>query len=314
MAFATVTGDVVELPFSSHPLCYELPVSIADGAIALVLKEDGGFSTKGLSFKKRAKGNSLEGDFTARVVAFCEVEAGGHDVNQVRRIFHPDVLLSDTEWPVGDEGGRDATFMDPVLILTEGGVGDVCPVLAIGDVGLWRTRDDSGALPRGEATAGFLGNHIMLEFIRAHRGERGFYRADEGADALAAAEVLGAGSVILEEEDEGVIELFIFFEGLNDAAYALVHIINHGGVDFHAGCFPLFKGDFRPVSCGGGNFPGGVDEAKSFHFFNTGAVDGAVSLVVVAFILGDVFRKGVHGPVSCGVGDVLEEGFLRVLF
>ena len=153
-----------------------------------------------------------------------------------------------------------------------------------------------------------------LEFVLAHGLEGGGRGAFEGAFELAATEAFGAAAVVLEEEDEGVIELIVVCERLDDAANALVHVVDHGGVNFHAGGFPFLEFDLVPIADGAGNGPVGIDEAELFHLLEAGFVNGRVAVVVLPFILRDVLGESVHGPVGGGVGDVVEEGFFGVLF
>ena len=153
-----------------------------------------------------------------------------------------------------------------------------------------------------------------MEFVFTHRFEGGGGRALKWADKLTAAEAFGAAAVVLEKKNESVVELSVPFERLDNAADALVHVIDHRGVDFHAGGFPFFLFHFGPIPDGAGDFPARVDEAEGFHFFEAGLISRGVTAVVFAFIFGNVLGEGVHGPVGGGVGDVVEEGFFGMLF
>ncbi len=44
---------------------------------------------------------------------------------------------------------------------------------------------------------------------------------------------LGAAAVVLQEQDQRVVEELLFFELGDDSSDALVHAVDHGGVDFH---------------------------------------------------------------------------------
>jgi len=55
--------------------------------------------------------------------------------------------------PVGDERGRDAAFVDPVLVFSEGGVGDVGPIFSVSDFSLGEAGHDSFAPAKREAVA-----------------------------------------------------------------------------------------------------------------------------------------------------------------
>ena len=152
-----------------------------------------------------------------------------------------------------------------------------------------------------------------MELVLAHGLESGSGWPFERSDEFAPTEAFGAAAVVLQEEDEGVVELLVLFESGDNAADALIHIVDHGGVDFHASGLPFLQFNFIPIADGAGNSPVGIDEAEGFHLLEAGFVDGLVAFVILALILGDVFGKRVHGPVRRGVGDVVEEGLSGVL-
>ena len=204
--------------------------------------------------------------------------------------------------------------MHPVLVFFKGGVGNVGPVSPIADFDLripsWH---DVGAATKRIAVAGLDRYHLSLKGIFPKGRKCGFIGAFDGSNRLVATEDFGTATVVLEEKDQRVVELVGVLESLDDASYSLIHVVDHGGVDFHAGSFPFLMLDFIPVADHGGGFP---MVGKQLHFFE--ALDpvsagGGVATVVFALVFGDVLRQGVHGPVRSGVGDVLKEGFVRVL-
>ena len=59
----------------------------------------------------------------------------------------------------------------------------------------------------------------------------------------ATAEGFGAGAVVLEVKDQGIFQLSLGLEFGEEAADALIHAVDHGGVDFHATGFESGVGD-----------------------------------------------------------------------
>ena len=118
-------------------------------------------------------------------------------------------------------------------------------------------------------------------------------------------------AVILQEEEQRVIELAFALEFGHDAANVLVQPVHHGGIDLHAADFPLFVRHLRPVAHGWRRGPVGPHEAQLFEPREACVPDGVVAGVVFAFVLGDILRAGLHGPVGGSVGQVHEEGLLR---
>lgn len=169
--------------------------------------------------------------------------------------------------------------MDPGFEHPEGGIGGVGPGAAVAGVGVGGT---------GDGRFGF-----------------GFVAGD---DFMAAA-------IISEEEDEGIIEAAGLLEGAEDAADALVHGIDHGGIDGHAEVpfLAFLLGDGVP----GGDFgvargegPAFVDEAGGGETFVAFGAKLVPSFHVLAAILLDVPGEGMEGPMGGGVGEVEGEGFL----
>ena len=68
-------------------------------------------------------------------------------------VFGPDIFSGDPFGPVGDKGGGDSAFVDPVFVFAEGSVGDVGPVFAVTDFGFRRAGHDAIASAEGVAIA-----------------------------------------------------------------------------------------------------------------------------------------------------------------
>lgn len=137
--------------------------------------------------------------FTGEGIPFFvrEAEDGGEEVDDVGGGVAEFVLRGDALWPVGDEWSGDASFVGPGFVFAEGSVG--------------------GGGPTGaEAEVSFGGAH------------GGFWIV-----AVAADHDLGAGSIVGEEDDEGVVEAVGLFEVLDDSSDLLIHAVDHGGVDGH---------------------------------------------------------------------------------
>src|SRR5262249_51237094 len=154
-----------------------------------------------------------------------DVEAGGHDVDQVPRLAPELVLCGDSGRPVGDEGGADAAFVYPVLVLAEGRVADVRPAAAVGDICVARAGLDVWALARGGAVARRRRDESIGEGLGADRRQRRpvLPRPVDPAFGGNAAHGLGTAAVVLEEEDQGVLELPSPLQLGNDLTHALVH-------------------------------------------------------------------------------------------
>jgi hypothetical protein len=106
-------------------------------------------------------------------------------------------------------------------------------------------------------------------------------------------------------------------QGRYDATDSLVHVVDHGGIDFHAGGFPLLEFDLVPVANLGDDFPVLGKQFHRFQFLDASFTSRRVASVVLPFVLCDIFRERMHRPVCGGVGDVVEKGLvgsvLRVL-
>ena len=96
--FGAVVWDVVEFPGAFEAFCDEFPVAMADGAVAFVLEEDGFVSLDGLAFEGGGEGGSFYGSFRTWVGGLGEVEAGGHDVDEVGWLVHKGARMVSGEW------------------------------------------------------------------------------------------------------------------------------------------------------------------------------------------------------------------------
>ena len=76
--FGTIRGDVVEFPFSSHALGNELPITIANSTVTLVLEEDGLTPFEGLTLENWDKGSSFNRNLILRLGGLGEIKAGSH--------------------------------------------------------------------------------------------------------------------------------------------------------------------------------------------------------------------------------------------
>lgn len=212
-----------------------------------------------------------------------------------------------------DERGADAAFMLPVLVFAEGGIAHIRPAAAIADVSIRCAGQHAVALPHGIAIAGLFGDHVRLQGGGSHRRERGFVGARCGDLLGTAAHGFGATAVILQEKDERVVVDLLAFQFSDHAAYALVHAINHCGIDFHTAGFERLVLHIAPFLGLWGEIPFRVDDAELFQAFPAHVAGGLVAAVVFAFVFGDVGFLGVHGPVGGGVGEVDEERLVLML-
>ena len=68
--FGAVGGDVVEFPLTFDAFGDEFPFTIADGAVAFVLEEDGFAALDGASFESGNEGSAFDRDFRAWIGRF----------------------------------------------------------------------------------------------------------------------------------------------------------------------------------------------------------------------------------------------------
>lgn len=143
--------------------------------------------------------------------------------------------------PGDDQRGGDTAFVDPMFVFAEGGIADIGPGLAVGDVSIWGAGEDAVTGANGITVAGLFGETIVLESVWRERLERGKRLAWSCLGATA--EGFGAGTVVLEVKDQGIFQLSLGLEFGEEATDALVHAVDHGGVDFHATGFESGVGD-----------------------------------------------------------------------
>ena len=195
-----------------------------------------------------------------------------------------------------------------MLVFAEGRVGDIGPVPAVANLGLGRTRHDSVTASQGITVAAFRRNHLRLELILGHGRKGWFVGALERADHFPPTKPLGASAVVLKVEDESVVELVRSLEGFHDSADPLVHVVDHGSIDFHTGGFPLLELDVLPITYLWDYVPLVGQKAERLELLYPGLPGGGITSVIFAFILCDIMRKCVHGPVGRSVGDIHEKG------
>ena len=56
-----------------------------------------------------------------------------------------------------------------------------------------------------------------------------------------------AATVVLQKEDYGIFKTPSFSQYLKDSADSLVHVVDHCGIGFHAGCLPHLVFHIIPV-------------------------------------------------------------------
>lgn len=284
--FGAVFGHVVHFP-GLVVFGDDFEGALAEGAVALVFPSGDGAGAEGLAAEGGCEGASGErGERGAvalgGVLGAGEVEHGGDNVDDVGGVVVEGAGIGDLVAPCGDERGGDAAFVDPGLKHAEGGIGGVGP----------------GAAVAGEGVGG-----------AGDGGFRGFFEATADIGAFVTASVIG------EEEDEGIIEAAGLLEGVEDAADALVHGIDHGGVNGHPEVpfLAFFLGQGIPggdFGVAGGEGPAFVDEAGGGEPFVAFGAELVPSFHVLAAILLDVLGEGMEGPVGGGVGEIEGEGFV----
>ena len=183
-------------------------------------------------------------------------------------------------------------------------------------IGVWPTCHHLGALLDDPAVAGTTRYHVELEGVLGHWLQLvGFLVAVLGAGT--ASHALGAATVVGEKENKGVVELLAFLEGGDDGAHALVEPVHHGCVNLHVAEVPFLVWGVCPLWSFGvarSNFPILVHQPHLDLTFVTGLTHDVPTLVVLSFVLGDVFWKSMHRPVGCCVGNVHEERLFTFVF
>ena len=216
---------VVELPRPGI-LSHKLPFPDADSGVAFVLPEQRTARTVGRG-KRRDEAFTLARQDRVTIVfpgVRCagDVENGRHDVRKLAWIVPQAASLGNARRPVHDERCGDAAFMHPVLVEPKRRVRQVRPRRAIALIGVFASRHQGrivAEMNRLTRPCLRLGDHQLVDqFLRG--------------DALG--NVLGAGAVVGQEDDQGVVELTGLFQSRDDEADDLVHAVDMGGIEVHA--------------------------------------------------------------------------------
>ena len=217
---------------------------------------------------------------------------------QLARIVPQPAFLLDAARPVHDEGRGDAAFVDPVLVEPERRIRQVGPGGAVALIGVFAARHQRGIVAEANRLAGpclGLGDHQLVDQLA--RGD-------------AVGNVLGAGAVVGQEDDQGVVELAGFLQRREDAADALVHAVDLRGIDLHAAQRPFAVLGFGPRRLGRiavGQLPVRMDDAVLDQLLQPPFAQGVPPRVELALVLGDVLVMGMQRPMRRGVGDILKE-------
>ena len=217
-------------------------------------------------------------------------------------------LLGDAVRPVGDQRRRDAALVDPVLVEAERRVGEVGPGGAVALVGVLRAghaQDVVAEVHRLAAARGAPRDHQLVDQLVDRRVQRN---------------VLGAGAVVGEEDDQRVVELAGLLERGEDPADALVHAVDLRRVDLHAAQRPgaelrvgLGLAPRRLARVALGQLPVLLEQARGDELVEPRLAKRVPAGVEPALVLRDVLLVGMQRPVRRGVGDVLEERLVRPL-
>ena len=113
-----------------------------------------------------------------------------------------------------------------------------------------------------------------------------------------------------------VVEPARVFQRSNNLPDALVHTVDHGGIDLHEGAFPvLIFGVFpgRRLDVARRHRPRGIDEAELLDSLVAGVANRVPAAIVDAVVLFEVVGPGMHGPMGGREGDVHEERLIAVV-
>ena len=196
MQLGAVFGHVIELPGLAM-LAHQLPATDAHRAVALVLPEHGRALFE-VGFKRGLQRMALQRQDGAppqrlRIRHARDIEHGGHDVGQVARGVANLATLGDALGPMQDQGGGDATLMNPVLVQPKRRVGQIGPGRAIALVGVFGTGHEVGVVAKAHDSA------IAGVRARDHQLVHEFVNGDVLGD------VLGASAVVGQENHQGVL-------------------------------------------------------------------------------------------------------------
>ena len=184
--------------------------------------------------------------------------------------------------------------MNPVLEQAKWGVGDVGPGQVVAHVGQRPARAEPWAVAHCDPAA-------VIVDVRHELGPAVFGHE------------LGTAAVVREKENKAVVEEAVLFEALEHPADVLVHAIDHGGIDRHAGGFPIAMRDCLPgarVPVPRADVPAVPQHAPGLQLFVTGSANGVPALAVDAVIAGDILFVRMQRPVRRRVRQVEEEGLV----
>ena len=144
----------------------------------------------------------------------------------------------DARGPVGNERRADSAFMNPMFVFAERCVADIGPVFSVGDISICRTGHDSFTACEPIDHRAFASAARFA--AEDHPGRKVLNPPGPLAIGLRPTHRFGATTVVLQKKNQRVVELIFFSKLLDDPADALVHAIDHRGIDFHATGFPGF--------------------------------------------------------------------------
>ena len=110
--------------------------------------------------------------------------------------------------------------MYPVLVFTERGVTDIRPTATISDVGI--ARPGHGRRPGSNRTA---------------------FKRLVTAASCRSSNRLGAGSVILQVENQRIFKFSSRLQVRDDSSDSCIHVLDHGTINGHALGLPVFMLD-----------------------------------------------------------------------
>ena len=196
-----VVVDVVELPWAFE-LLHELPRAAAQGAIAFMHPEDRLHAMQRLALDRWHQGKAFGGQNLvpfelAGIDRAGHLAGGGHEVDEVRGLMLQRAVSCgwDARRPVRNQRRADAAFVREVFVAAEGRVVQRGPGHAEEDIA------------------------VRSAEIRALR------------DATRTA--FGVAAVVAHEKDERVFQHPTILQPGDHAADALIHAVEHGGVDRH---------------------------------------------------------------------------------
>ena len=173
-------------------------------------------------------------------------------------------------WPMNDAGAADAAFELVLLVVAE-----------------WRVA--------GPRPAGGIGQECFAI---------GRFDVEKRLSAI-----VRAGSVVGDEKDEGVVELLVLFEVLDETTNLLVNPVNHGGKRYHTIDLVLLlpRNDLIPradVRWAWAGFEIVGENSQLLLFADAGVTNLVPAGIIAALVLGVVFREGMERSVGSIEGEV----------